>query len=169
MVHSGNSFALSYADKIVGNANTNDNASINYNKGNRFKAALIDFSGNLFIGSIPQTFLGLGVIFPFFTTVYQGWIGGIVSVDIKHQSRLIKAKPALYYFIVLILQFIPYSLTIGSGVALGVASYNLNKAQKLLRYKIDKSCLTDVLNIYLLATPMFFVASCFEFLSNWNT
>ena len=64
MVHCGNNFALSYCDKIVSNAYANDNASINYNKGNRFKAAIIDFSGNLFISSIPQTFMGLGVIFP---------------------------------------------------------------------------------------------------------
>lgn len=169
MVHSGDSFALSYGDKIVGDANTNDNASINYNKGNRFKAALIDFRGNLFIGSIPQTFLGFGIIFPFFTTAYQGWIGGIVSVDSNHQSRLKKAKPALYYFIVLILQFIPYSLTIGSGLTLGIATYNLNKGQKPHNYKIDKSSLKDVLNIYLFATPLFFLESCFEFLSNWNT
>src|SRR6187402_1965061 len=130
MVHSGNTFALSYRDKIVGNASTNSNVSINYKSGNKFKAAFIDFSENLFIGSIPQTFLGLGVIFPFFTTAYQGWIGGIVSIDSKHQSRLVKTRSALYYFIVLILQFIPYSLTIGSGLALGIATYNLNKGQK---------------------------------------
>ncbi|KAA9037130.1 hypothetical protein FW778_17015 [Ginsengibacter hankyongi] len=168
MVHSGNSFALSYADKIVGNANTNDNASINYHKGNRFKAALIDFSGNLFIGSITQSFLGLGVIFPFFTTAYQGWIGGIISVDMKHQSRLIKPKTALYYIIVLILEWIPYSLTIGSGLALGIKTYKLNKGRKLFKYQIDQSSLKDVLHIYLFAIPIFFFASCFEFLSNWN-
>jgi len=78
MVRSKNKFASSYRDKIVGNAITNDNASINYNKGNRFKAAIIDFSENLFISAIPQTFMGLSVIFPFFTSAYQGWIGGIV-------------------------------------------------------------------------------------------
>jgi hypothetical protein len=168
MVHSGNSFALSYRDKIVGNANTRDKASINYNNGNRFKAALIDFSGNLFIGSIPQTFLGLGIIFPFFTTAYQGWIGGIVSVDGLHRSRFIKTKSALYYLIVLILQFIPYSLTIGSGLTLGVKTYKLNKSRKLFKYQLDKSSLKDVFNIYLFAIPIFFFASCFEFLSNWN-
>ncbi len=168
MVHSGNSFALSYGDKIVGNATTHDNASINYNNGNRFKAALIDFSGNLFLSSIPQTFLGLGIIFPFFTTSYQGWIGGLVSVDNLHRSRLIKTKSALYYFIVLILQFIPYSLTIGSGLSLGIKTYKLNKGRKLFKYQLDKSGLKDVFNIYLLAVPLFFIASSFEFLSNWN-
>ena len=168
MVHSGNSFALTYSDHIVGRANSNDKASINYLKGNRVKAVLIDFSGNLFIGSVTQTFLGLGIIFPFLTTAYQGWIGGIVSVNRLHQSRLIKIKSALYYFIVIILQFIPYSLTIGSGLTLGIKTYNLNKGAKLLKFKIDKLALRDVVNIYMLAAPLFFLASCFEFLSNWN-
>lgn len=168
MVHSGNSFALAYGDKIIGNVNTNDNASMNYNKGNRVKAGLIDFSGNLFIGSIPQSLSGLGVIFPFFTTAYQGWIGGIVSVDNSHQSRLKKTKSALYYSIVILLQFIPYSLTIGAGLALGIKTYKLNKNRKLFEYRLDKSGLKDLFNIYLLAIPMFFFASCFEFLSNWN-
>jgi hypothetical protein len=168
MVHGGNKFALSYRDKIVGSAIKNDNASINYHKGNRFKAAIIDFSGNLFISAIPQTLMGLGVVFPFFTSAYQGWIGGIVSVDPLHQSRLKNIKPAFYYFIVLILQWIPYSFTIGSGLALGIKTYALNKGRKLLKYQIDKSGLTDVLNIYLFAIPLFFIASCFEFLCNWN-
>ncbi len=168
MVHSGNKFALSCRDKIVGNAIAYDNASINYNKDNRFKAAIIDFSGNLFISAIPQTFMGLGVIFPFFTSAYQGWIGGIVSVDGAHQSRLKKIKPAFYYFIVLILQLIPYSLTIGSGLSLGIKTYKLNKGRKLFKYQLNKSSLKDVLNIYLFAIPIFFIASCFEFLSNWN-
>jgi len=168
MVHSGNKFALSYRDKIVGKAIANDKASINYNKGNRFKAAIIDFSGNLFVGAIPQTLMGLAVIFPFFTSAYQGWIGGIVSADGSHQSRLKKMKSAFYYFIVLILQLIPYSLTIGSGLTLGIKTYNLNKGQKLFHYQIEKSSLKDVLNVYLFAVPLFFFASCFEFLCNWN-
>ena len=168
MVQSGNKFALSYRDKIVGNAIANDNASINYNKGNRLKAAIVDFSGNLIMSAIPQTFMGLGIIFPFFTSAYQGWIGGIVSVDGLHQSRLRKIESAFYYFIVLILQLIPYSLTIGSGLTLGIKTYNLNKGRKLFKYQIDKSGLKDILNIYLLAIPLFFFASCFEFLSNWN-
>jgi hypothetical protein len=168
MVHSGNEFALAYRDKIVGNAITNDNASISYNRGDRFKAAMIDFSGNLFSGSIVQTFLGLGIVFPFITTAYQGWIGGIVSVDGAHVSRLFQPTSSLYYFLVILLQFIPYSLTIGAGLTLGIKTYKLNKGRKLFEYSIDKPSLRDVFSIYLFATPMFFLASCFEFLSNWN-
>lgn len=168
MVHSGNLFALSYSEKIIKKANSNDQASISYNQGNRFKAAVIDFTENLFIGSIPQLILGLGVIFPFFTTAYQGWIGGIVSVNNMHKSRLKRTKETLYYFITIILQFIPYSLTIGAGLGLGINTYKLNKGRKLKEYQLDKSSLKDVFRIYLLAIPLFFIASCFEFLSNWN-
>ena len=168
MVHSGNRFALLYRDKIVGHAVSIAKASINYHQGSRVKAAVIDFSGNLLLSAIPQTFMGLGIIFPFFTTLYQGWIGGIVSVDGVHQSRLRNIKPALYYFIVLILQFIPYSMTIGSGISLGIKTYRLNKGRKLINFRMDQSGLKDVFNLYLLAIPLFFCASCFEFLSNWN-
>lgn len=168
MVHSGSSFALSYRDKVVGAAIAKDQASINYKKGNRFKAALLDFSGNLFIGAIPQTIMGLSVVVPCVTTVYQGWIGGIVSVDGHHRSRLKTSKSALYYFIVLLLQYIPYSLAIGSGLRLGVETYKVNRGGKLSRYKIDQPSLKDVLYIYVLVVPLFFIASCFEFMSTWN-
>jgi len=168
MVHTGNQFALSVSDKLVGDAFKNEKASINYIAGNRFTAALFDFSGNLFLGSMTQTALGLGVVIPYFTVTYQGWVGGIVSVDYLHQSRLKNYKSAMYYLIVLILQFIPYSLAIGSGIRLGVKTYKLNANRKMWQYKIDMASLRDVLRIYILVIPLFFMASCFEFLSNWN-
>lgn len=168
MVHSGNEFALAYRDKIVGRAIAHDGASIHYKKGNRFKAALIDFSANLFAGAVPQTLMGLSIITPFFTTTYQGWIGGIVSVDNQHRSRLRNARPALYYLLVLLLQYIPYSLAVGSGLRLGVETYRLNRGAKLSGFRIDRPALRDVCYIYLLVIPLFFLASCFEFMSNWN-
>ena len=168
MAHSGNLFALSQRDRIVGNANTHDKASINYINGNRFKAALIDFSENLFFGSVPQTVAGISVVMPFLSVTYQGWVGGIVSVDGEHVSRFDKNKTAMYYLIVLMLQFVPYSLAIGSGVKLGVDTYQLNKGKGLLQYRLSRPALKDILFIYLLAIPLFFLASCFEFLSSWN-
>lgn len=168
MVHSGNSFALSQRDRIVGNANAYDESSINYINGNRFKAALIDFSGNLFFGSVTQTAAGLSVVMPFLSVTYQGWVGGIVSVDGQHVSRFARIKTAIYYLIVLILQFMPYSLAIGSGVKLGVDTYQLNKGKSLFQFKLSRTALKDVLFIYLLVIPLFFVASCYEFLSSWN-
>jgi hypothetical protein len=168
MVHCKNEFALSYRDKIVSNAVAKENASINYMKGNRFQAAVQDFTGNLFYSAIPQTMMGLGIIFPFFSSAYQGWIGGIVSVDGQHQSRLKEIRSILYYFIVLFLQWVPYSLAIGSGISFGIKTYRLNKGRKLFHLTMDRSAFKDVLNIYLLVIPLFFIASCFEFLSSWN-
>jgi hypothetical protein len=168
MVHQDNQFALTYRDRIVGHANRNDKASISYLSGKKYTAVLSDFSGNLLMGAIPQTVVGLGVVIPYFTVAYQGWIGGIVSVNYKHQSRLEKLKPAAYYIIVLILQFIPYSLAIGSGIKFGVETYKLNMHKKITKFNVDKASMKDVFKIYILVIPLFFLASCFEFLSNWN-
>lgn len=168
MVHSGNRFALSSRDKIVGKSLQTNGASINYIKGNNFKAALIDFTGNLFIGAVPQTAVGLSIIIPYFTVTYQGWVGGIVSVDSNHNSRFKHLTSALYYFIVILLQFIPYSLAIGSGIRLGIETYKLNRNVSVMKFKIDKAALRDVALIYIVVVPLFFVASCFEFLSPWN-
>jgi len=168
MVHSDNNFALSCRDKIVGKALSTDQASINYNSGNKFKAALIDFSENLFLGAGMQTLLGIGIAFPYLTTFAQGWIGGIVTVNGDHKTRFSNWRSALYFIIVFLLQTISYSLCIGSGVKLGVETYKLNKSVPLLKYKLHKQSIVDMLWLYVLASPIFFVASCFEFLSPWN-
>ena len=168
MVHSGNTFALSFRDKIVGRAIVNDKASTNYNSGNKFKATLIDFSGNLLLGSTVQTVLGISVAIPYFSTFFQGWVGGIVTVDGTHKSRFSNRKSTSYYLIVFILQTLAYSLCIGSGIKLGVETYRLNKTTSVLKYRLHKQSLKDILLIYVLAIPIFFVASCFEFLSSWN-
>lgn len=168
MVHAGNAFALSYRDQIVGHAVRHDRSSVNYREGHRFRAALFDFGGNLLAGAVPQTLAGLSVVVPPFMVLYQGWIGGIVSVDNSHRSRLCGVKSAAYYWVVLLLQWIPYSLAIGSGLRLGVATYRRNKGSRLSRYRLDKPALRDVMYCYVLVIPLFFIASCFEFLSTWN-
>jgi hypothetical protein len=170
MVHKGNSFAISYRDKIVGKALTTDSASINYQKGKYFSAALRDFSGNLLYGAIPQTFLGFGIVIPYFTVSKQGWIAGIVSINSEHKSRFKNFKSTFYYFFVLLLQFLPYSLAIGSGIKFGVDFYTDNKMHgwMIRNYRIPKQDLLDIGYVYLLVVPLFFLASCFEFMSTWN-
>lgn len=170
MVHNGINFALAYRDKIVDKALNNDKASINYKRGNNFSAALNDFKGNLLLGAIPQTVMGLGIIVPYFTVSQQGWVGGIVSVDLDHKSRFKNLKSTFYYFFVLLLQFIPFSLAIGSGIKFGIDFYNNNKANGWLiwKYKFEKQSLIDLGYVYILVIPLFFAASCFEFLSAWN-
>jgi hypothetical protein len=170
MVHNGNNFALSYRDKIVGKALSTSKTSINYQRGNNFSAAITDFAGNLFFGAVPQTLMGIGIIVPYFTVSKQGWVGGIVSVNSEHESRFKNIRSTLYYFFVLLLQFMPYSLAIGAGIKFGIDFYNYNKIQgwSLWKYKIQKTWLKDLGYVYLLVIPLFFIASCFEFLSAWN-
>jgi len=170
MSHNGNTFALSYRDKIVNKAIHADKALFDYQKGNKFSAAIIDFSGNLFLAAIPQTLIGFSIIIPYFTASIQGWIGGIVSVDSEHKSRFTNYKTTFYYFFVLLLQFIPYSIAIGAGIKCGIDFYNNNKINgwSVRKYKIQKSSLKDLAYIFILVVPLFFIASCFEFISSWN-
>lgn len=170
MTHTGNNFALSYRDKIVGHALQTDEASINYNEGNKLSAAVNDFRENLFFAAIPQTLFGIAIIVPYFSVTIQGWVAGIVSVDNNHKSRLTHFKPAFYYFLVLLLQFIPFSIAIGGGIRFGIDLYKANKKIGWLvwKYRIEKKSLYDLGYVYIPAVPLFFIASCFEFMSGWN-
>ena len=165
MVHSGNQFAISVRDGVVSNSQ-NSPILIAYRGGNRLGAALLDFASNLFLGAIPQTVAGLGVIFPYPVAAYRGWIGGIVSIDGNHTSRLTNPYRATYYVSVLILQLIPYSLAGGAGVNLGLAYFRhplYYEGDKWLG--IPKEAVFDMLRIYALAVPLFLVASLIEFLA----
>ena len=170
MAHTGNTFALARRDRIVHKAVTSDKATIAHGSGNHAAAIVADFAGNLFYAAIPQTVAGLGIILPYFSVAYQGWVGGIVSVDRTHRSRLRSTKAATYYFLVLFLQFVPFSLTIGAGVRCGVEVYrqNADVSWHLSRFRLPRQCLVDLACVYAVAVPLFFVASAFEFLSPWN-
>jgi hypothetical protein len=170
MSQNGNHFAISYRDKIVGQSLKTNEASINYLEGNKFSAALNDFMGNLLIGAIPQTLMGFGIIIPYFYVLKQGWVGGIVSVDSEHNSRFKYFKSTFYFLLVLLLQFIPYSLALGAGIKCGIDFYNNNKLNGWLiwKFKIQKTSLIDLGYVYILVVPLFFIASCYEFLSTWN-
>ncbi len=169
MVHNGNKTALVQRDKIVGDV-SNDKITLNYQAGNGFIAGAYDFAGNLFLSAVPQTALGLAVLPPLVSVAFQGWVGGIVSVDGLHQSRFTNFKSAFYYFFVLLLQFIPFSLSIGAGIKCGLDAYrhNINISWMFWKYRIPKESLMNVVYVYIVSLPLFFVASCFEFLSSWN-
>ena len=170
MSHAGNQYAASSRDNIVGKAMKSDKASINYQEGNNISAALNDFMGNLFFGAVPQTLMGFGIVIPYFFVLKQGWVGGIVSIDSEHKSRFKNFKSTFYYFFVLLLQFIPYSLAIGAGIRCGVEFYNYNKLNgwHIQKLKVHKDSIFDLGYVYILVVPLFFIASCFEFLSAWN-
>jgi hypothetical protein len=165
MVNSGNNLALRTRDNLIAKASASDPSLIALQKGNRVGAALSDFSSNLIAG-VSNTAGGLGVVFPYPLVAYRGWIGGIVSVDDNHVSRLADPNEAFYYLLTLLLQIIPYSLAGGMGVNLGLSLWRLPtyyQGEKWLG--MPKEALWDVLRVYILIVPLFLGASFWEFLA----
>src|SRR6185436_17203892 len=105
-------YALERRDAIVTAAQKSDTL-VAYRSGDGVRAALLDFAANLGLGGITSTVLGITVVGAYPMFVYRGWVGGIVSVDGKHQSRLGSPDTALYYLVTLILQLLPYSIAGG--------------------------------------------------------
>ncbi len=169
MVHAHSAFALSQGDKIVGQAVASDPAMGAAMKGFPVRAALFDFAGNLGRGAIPTTVMGLGIVIPFPVAAYRGWIGGIVSVDGDHKSRLSSWREASYYLGVLALQLIPYSIAGGAGVRLGLgfvlpkSRWGYGSSRQWL--SIPLNGVWDVFRIYVLVVPLFLGASLVEFLA----
>jgi hypothetical protein len=169
MAHSGNEFALSYGDRLVAKAQKQDRAAISYRQGHRFTAAAQDFAMNLVAGAVPQTVTGLTVVSPYGFGAYRGWVGGIVSVDRNHLSRLRDWRKGAYYVITLVLQLVPYSLAGGIGVHLGLCffkRFSYYTGDKIGGY--PKEAIWDVVRVYQVIIPLFFIASLWEFLCPWN-
>lgn len=169
MVHAHNGFALRYRDNLVARALASDPAAVALDRGLPLRAALLDFAGNLGLGAVPSTFMGLAVAPPFPWAAWRGWIGGIVSVDGRHESRLKIWPESIYYIGVLLLQLIPYSLAGGAGVRLGLAflfpkgRYGYPASERWLGLPAEG--VRDVGRIYALIAPLFLVASLVEFLA----
>jgi hypothetical protein len=167
-VHAGNLLALRERDRIVGHAVEHDAASLALTRGERVSAALFDFAGNLGRGAVPYTVMGLGIVFPLPLIVYQGWVGGIVSVDGNHASRFGSPREALYYSSVMLLQLIPYSLAAAAGIRLGLGfampkgRYGYPGSERWLGLPAEG--VRDVCRVYTLVVPLFLLASLLEFL-----
>lgn len=163
LVYTGNQFALAYRDKIVANAQSSP-ILMALDRNNRLGAALLDFGGNLF-GSISNTLGGLGVVFPYPLIVYRGWIGGIVSIDSAHLSRLATTHEALYYVVTLVMQLIPSILAAGAGVNLGLSLYRTKPYYQGPKWLgVSREAVRDIFRIYLLVIPLGLLASLFEFI-----
>jgi hypothetical protein len=164
LVHTGNSFALQQRDALVTSANASDPASLALNQGDRLRAALLDFGGNLLLGGVPSTIAGFAVVIPYGIAGYRGWVGGIVSVDGAHVSRLATPAGATYYLVALILQLIPYTLAGGAGINLGLATLRPRACYAGKRWlSIPVEALRDVGRLYVLIVPLFLIASLWEF------
>lgn len=169
MVHSGNNLALSYRDGLVARAHASDPASLALREGDPWRAALIDFGRNLFLGAIPETIGGMTVVMPLFLSAYRSWVGGIVTVNGDHVSRFASPFQGAYVISVLILQLIPYSLAAGVGVNLGWSIVRPRVEYRGSKwYGISVQALRDAALVYVLIVPLFFIASLWEFLSPWN-
>ncbi len=165
LVHSGNEFSLRYRDRLVAAAKRSDPASRALAHGAPFRAALFDFGRNLVLGAIPTTVGGLAIVVPYLTAAYRGWVGGIVSVDRSHASRLADPHERFYYLLTLVLQLVPYSLAGGAGVRLGLVYLSRGKYPEPRLLGVPRSALLDVLWIYSVIVPLFFIASLWEFLA----
>lgn len=162
MVHAGNEFAITRRDHIVSQAQSSP-ILIALDQNDRWRAAVLDFAANLF-GAVANTLAGLGVLVAYPIMAYRGWIGGIVSLNSAHVSRLADPSEAWYYIVTLVLQLIPYTLSGGAGVNMGLAFLSPRayyQGEKWLG--IPKEAIRDVLRIYLLVVPLFLVASLWEF------
>ena len=169
MAHTGNEFALSVRDSLVARAHADDPASIAYRQGDRLQAALWDFGRNLFLGAASDTVGGMAIVIPYPLVIYRGWVGGIVSVDSARVSRFSEPFQAAYYILTLILQLVPYSLAAGAGVNLGIAFFRPKPYYQGDKwFDLPREAIRDVLRIYVLVVPLFFIASLWEFFSSWN-
>ena len=167
MVHSGNEFALHYRDNLVGTATRESSIMRQYQRGNFIAAAGLDALANS-AGALLSIPAGYAIFTGYGIAAFRGWIGGIVSVDNTHSSRLAKPYQAFYYLMTLILQLIPYSMAGGAGVNLGIASFASPdrtgyRGSRLSWLKIPHDALADAAWIYLIALPLFAAASLFEF------
>ena len=165
MVRTGNEFALDTRDAIVGDAIATDPATLALGRGEAGTAAIIDFARNVSLGAVPTTLAGLAVIMPYPIVAYRGWVGGIVSSRADRSSRLDEPEAAGYYLAVIVLQLLPYSLTGGAGVALGLAFLRPRYAGQVRILGLPRTQLADVGWIYAVAIPLFFVASLVEFVA----
>lgn len=164
MVHSGNEFALSFRDRLVSEARSGSVLT----QPDPFSMALADFSGNL-RGAVSDALGGLGVIFPFPFIAYRGWVGGIVSVDSSHASRLLNPASAAYYLSVLMLQLTGYTLAAGAGVNVGLSFWRTRPEyvkKKWLGLPVE--AFRDLGRIFVVVVPIFLLASLWEFLSPWR-
>ncbi len=170
MVHTGNAFALGYRDRLVNQAVQQDPAAVSNLQGNPLKAAVLDFGANLVLGTVSKTVSGLAILPPFPFVIYQGWVGGIVSVRGDHSSRFNDPRSAFYYLLTLFLQVFGFSLGVGAGVNVGISMFRPQPAyqgEKWLKI-IPKEALRDVARIYALVIPILLLASLWEFFSPWN-
>lgn len=167
MVHSGSRFALDFRDNLVGKAQRESVILQRFHRGNSAAAAGLDAAGNALAG-LSSMIAGYCAPAGYGVAAYRGWIGGVVSVDAAHRSRLATPYGAFYYVVTLLLQLLPYSLAGGAGVNIGIAAFAAENRTGYLGpripwLRIPKDAIRDASWLYLISLPLFAIASVFEF------
>lgn len=163
MVHVGDGFALGERDRIIANARASSPITNAFHHGRKARAAGLDFAANYF-GAAASTLTGYWAPGPYPIAIFRGWVGGIVSVDDRHRSRLADPQEATYYLTVLILQLLPYSLAGGAGVNLGLARVRPRDCYRGPRWLgVPVEAISDAVRILTLCAPLFIIASFVEF------
>jgi hypothetical protein len=158
-------FAVNQRDSVVNGAQTSP-IQAEDRQGNHLTAALLDFGANAALGAIPTSIIGLTVVGPFPIAAYRGWVGGIVSIDSSHHSRLATPSGAIYYIVTIILQLIGYVLTTGAGVHVGLSAWKIRNDTSVpshAGFRVPTSALRDAGYIYMVAVPVFLIGSLWEF------
>jgi len=170
LVHAGYGPAVAFRDRLVGRAVQSSSILGAQQRGFPVRAAAMDFAGNAGAAAVPTTVMGLSVVLPFPVAVARGFVGGVVSIDGDHHSRLAEPHEAAYYLIVLLLKVFPYALAGGAGVRLGLgfllpkSHWGYEGSQRWLGL-LPAEGVRDVGRIYLVALPLLLVASLVEFLA----
>jgi hypothetical protein len=167
MVSAGVPFAVQQRDSIVTSAEGSPITDA-YKRGDRLEAALLDFGSNLLLGAGVTSVTGFSVIGPFPIAAYTGWVGGIVSIDAKHVSRLTRPGDAIYYLVTLLFQLSGFVLAMAAGIHVGVASWrarNDRSLRSIAGVRIPGWALRDAGWLYVLVVPILLIGSLWEFLS----
>ncbi len=164
MAHRGLRAAVDRRDAIVASAHRSDPAAKADDAGAHGTAALLDFSRNLGLAAIPETIGGIAIVLPIGMAAYRGWVGGIVSVDGHHRSRLRHARSAVYYLVTMALQLAAFTLAGGAGLHLGWSLLHHRGPFVGPRwFRLPRPALVDVAWLYTIIVPLFALGSIWEF------
>ena len=167
MVHAGYEPALAYRDKLVGQARQSDPVSQASRRGENVRAGLVESARTQWI-CVAVAVTGLTVVTPFILAAYRGWVGGVVSVDDRHASRLRHGAQAVYYLSVIALQIIPYAIAGGAGVRLGLTYFRRERYEGGYWLGYPKEGLWNLVRILISIIPLVLIANLWEFLSPLN-
>ena len=153
MVQTGSQIAWSYRDRLVARARASDPVSLAAQQGDHIRAGLLEAARTQW-ACLATGLTGLTVIPPLALSGYRGWVGGIVSVDDNHVSRLSEPYQAVYYLSVVLLQLIPYSLAVGAGLNLGLTYFRSRRDyQGEMWMGYPKEAIWDFVRIFVLTIP----------------